>query len=42
MKGDFHARFRENVRVKFPRVTRLAVILEKRQNELQRQKIQID
>ena len=24
MKGDFHVRFRENVRVKFPRVTRLA------------------
>ncbi|AHM59275.1 hypothetical protein D770_05040 [Flammeovirgaceae bacterium 311] len=23
MKGDFHVRFRENVRVKFPRVTRL-------------------
>ena len=27
MKGDFHVRFRENVRVKFPRVTRLASIL---------------
>jgi hypothetical protein len=23
MKGDFHVRFRENVGVKFPRVTRL-------------------
>lgn len=23
MKGDFHVRFRENVRVKFPCVTRL-------------------
>jgi hypothetical protein len=23
MKGDFHVRFRENVRVRFPRVTRL-------------------
>ena len=27
VKGDFQARFRENVRVKFPCVTRLAVIL---------------
>ena len=26
MKGDFHVRFRENVRVKFPRVTRLWLI----------------
>jgi hypothetical protein len=24
MKGDFHVRFRENVGVQFPRVTRLA------------------
>ena len=29
VKGDFQARFRENVGVKFPRVTRLAHILEK-------------
>jgi len=28
MKGDFHVRFRENVRVKFPRVTRLAATIE--------------
>ena len=28
MKGDFHVRFRENVGVKFPCVTRLAVILK--------------
>jgi len=28
MKGDFHVRFRENVRVKFPCVTRLAVIIK--------------
>ncbi len=34
MKGDFHVRFRENVRVKFPRVTRLAFIV-KRQNQRQ-------
>jgi len=27
VKGDFQARFRENVRVKFPRVTRLAATL---------------
>jgi len=27
VKGDFQARFRENVRVKFPCVTRLADIL---------------
>jgi len=26
MKGDFHVRFRENLRVKLPWVTRLAVI----------------
>jgi hypothetical protein len=26
VKGDFQARFRENVRVKFPCVTRLAVM----------------
>ena len=28
MKREFHARFRENVRVKFPCVTRLAIILK--------------
>jgi hypothetical protein len=27
MKGDFHVRFCENVRVQLPRVTRLAVML---------------
>ena len=27
MKGDFHVRFRENVRVKFPCVTRLVSML---------------
>jgi hypothetical protein len=26
MKGDFHVRFRENLRVKLPWVTRLAAI----------------
>jgi hypothetical protein len=26
MKGDFHVRFRENLRVKLPWVTRLAVM----------------
>ena len=29
VKGDFQARFRENVGVKFPCVTRLADIVEK-------------
>jgi hypothetical protein len=28
MKGDFHVRFRENLRVKLPWVTRLAAITE--------------
>ena len=28
MKGDFHVRFRENVRVKFPCVTRLCGIIK--------------
>lgn len=28
MKGDFHVRFRENVRVKFPCVTRLPATLK--------------
>jgi hypothetical protein len=28
MKGDFHVRFRENVRVKFPYVTRLYISYE--------------
>ncbi len=30
VKGDFQARFRENVRVKFPCVTRLAENFEQR------------
>lgn len=30
VKGDFQARFRENVGVKFPCVTRLGVMLSKR------------
>ena len=29
MKGDFHVRFRENLRVKLPWVTRLAAIFER-------------
>ena len=29
MKGDFHVRFRENVGVKFPCVTRLVATAEK-------------
>ena len=33
MKGDFHVRFRENVGVKFPCVTRLAVMLKKNNDE---------
>ena len=33
MKGDFQARFRENLRVKFPRVTRLGCILADLQNK---------
>jgi len=28
MKGDFHVRFRENLRVKLPWVTRLCLIIE--------------
>jgi len=28
MKGDFHVRFRENLRVKLPWVTRLCLIVE--------------
>jgi hypothetical protein len=33
MKGDFHVRFRENVGVKFPCVTRLADSLKKTQKK---------
>lgn len=34
MKGDFHVRFRENLRVKLPWVTRLGARLDEFQNEL--------
>jgi hypothetical protein len=32
VKGDFHARFRENVGVKFPCVTRLGISFPEREN----------
>jgi len=33
MKGDFHVRFRENVRVKFPCVTRLCVMFNNKKTD---------
>jgi len=40
VKGDFHARFRGNVGVKFPCVTRLAVIVKRQTDNSQLTKIQ--
>jgi len=41
MKGDFHVRFRENVKVKFLCVTRLAV-MRGRHSGLTMQKIRVE
>jgi hypothetical protein len=38
MKGDFHVWFRENVRVKFPRVTRLQSNLKQLKSHLAEEK----